>query len=114
MWELLGAVVACVLITAVVVGEINRKKLEHEMQNNNMQSGLVKLVDRCNNVVKLEDICSGQEIEIKGDGIASDISEGMALYGGATDVVHESDIVIANDDISYTPATSSLNKSIYW
>lgn len=76
-----AATVAAVVGAAIVInGMITKAKLRAELQKRRVQAALVDAIDNCENVVKLEDIYSGNEIEVRGDGVARDIHVGETIY----------------------------------
>lgn len=82
MWRLIGGLLLSALAIGatvyVVKGIIDKKKARQKMAEAKMKAAIVKMAQ--NDTVKLEDLYSDEEIEIKGDGISSDIQVGDVIY----------------------------------
>jgi len=52
-----------------IKGIINQIKLKMKLKDLGVEKAMVKKIDTCKNVVSVEDLNSGNEIEIHGDGI---------------------------------------------
>ena len=75
----LGA--AALIVGAIVIsGIITKQKIKAELQRRRIRGALVDAIDNCDNVVKLEDIDSGNEIKLKGDGVSRDVRVGETIY----------------------------------
>ena len=75
---LLVAVAA--IFTIYISGTITKAKLERELAQRNLRVGIIKAVDNCNNVIKLEDLDSDDVYEVHGDAIDYDIDENDYIY----------------------------------
>lgn len=75
---------AALAVTSIVVyisGLLNKKKTQDVMRDKAIKNGLIKQIDRCNNVLTLEDLNSGNTYELKGaDSIDYDLYEGQTIY----------------------------------
>ena len=81
--KILLAAAAVGTVAAIVVyvkGSINRSKLQQKAQAQNINKFIIKEIDRCNNVVKFEDMYSDKEVEVRGDDVDWDIDEGDIIY----------------------------------
>lgn len=81
---IIGGIIAAIAATAIVIyvtGILNRQKVEDVMRSKNVENALIKNIDRCTNVMTLEDLDSGNTYEIKGaDEISYDVDEGDRIY----------------------------------
>lgn len=80
---LLELLVGALLVGAVVcyvIGDITKENTKEQMAEHNMGRALVKTIDTCSNRIKLEDLDSGAEMEIEGDGISDEIYQGQVIY----------------------------------
>ena len=79
-WILAGllgaAAVAAIVIT--INGIINKKRIEEEMNNQNVKDVFVEAINKCDNVVRLKAL-DDTIYEINGDGISDDIYEGQYI-----------------------------------
>lgn len=67
-------VTAAVIVGAIVInGIITKSKLIQKLREKGINQAVVTMADRSKNVVKLDDLFSDESIEVKGDGISSDI-----------------------------------------
>lgn len=84
MWRLLGyiaaALFAVAVMTYVVKGIIDRRKLKQAMRDNDIQEAIIDTVNRNARKVKLKDIKRDKYLEVEGEGIDSDIREGERIY----------------------------------
>ena len=83
IWGLIVAVGTAILgygAYIVVKGIIDKKKIKEEMLKKKIRAALIKKIDSAESVVKLQDLDSSEEFELKGDGIASDIRESELIY----------------------------------
>ena len=68
------------LAVYVVKGIIDKRKIQEAMRDKGIQEGIIESVYRSAKKVKLKDVKRGSSIEIEGDGISSEIHEGMRIY----------------------------------
>ncbi len=80
LWWAIAAIGAALVGYITVKGIIDRKKLKEEMLKKQIRAALIKKVDNAESVVKLQDLDSSEEFQLKGEGIASDIREGELIY----------------------------------
>ena len=75
-----AAVVGAAIVGAIVIkGMITKAKLREAMRDQDVAAALVDRINRCDNTVKLVDLYSNNSIEVRGDGIASDIYVGEKI-----------------------------------
>ena len=79
---LLVAAAAVVVSSAVIYisGTITRVKLEEKLQENGVKDAMIDAIDRCNNVVSIKDLESDKTLEIHGDDVSYELSEGDLIY----------------------------------
>ena len=76
-----AAGIGAIIVGAIVIkGMITKAKIKAELQKKNVRAALVDAIDNCDNIVKLEDIDRGSEIEIRGDSVSRDIYVGETIY----------------------------------
>ena len=83
LWWVVAAVGSAILgygAYIVVKGIIDKKKIKEEMLKKNIKAALIKKVDNAESVVKLQDLDSSEEIQLKGDSIASEVRESELIY----------------------------------
>lgn len=74
--SLLGLTACTAAIILAVRGLITRSGIAREMRSRGIQRVVATMVDRCQNIVRLKDLEAGQVMEMRGDGIESDLAEG--------------------------------------
>ena len=83
MWGTLFRLGAALLIGAIAVytikGIIDKRKIQEAMRDKDIQEGVIESVNRSAKRVKLKDVRRGSSLEIEGDGISSEIHEGMRI-----------------------------------
>ena len=84
MWDTLFKIGAALLIGGLAVytikGIIDKRKIQEAMRDKGIQEGIIESVYRSAKKIKLKDVKRGSSIEIEGDGISSEIHEGMRIY----------------------------------
>lgn len=85
MWlRLLGlaaaALIAAAVVTVVVDGIITKRELREKMREEGMKRAVIDMIDNSNNTIKLKDLDSDKVMEVKGDGISDEISQGDCIY----------------------------------
>lgn len=73
-------VVAVANIVIYVSGTITRAKLEEKLRDNDIENALIKAIDRCDNVIMIEDIDSDKTLEIHGDDVDYELYENARIY----------------------------------
>ena len=63
-----------------IKGIIDKRKIQEVMRAKDIQKVVIEAVYRGAKKVKLKDIRRGSSLEIEGDGISSEIHEGMRIY----------------------------------
>ena len=83
MWDTLFKIGAALLIGGLAVytikGIIDKRKIQEAMRDKDIQEGVIESVNRSAKRVKLKDVRRGSSLEIEGDGISSEIHEGMRI-----------------------------------
>ncbi|MBQ9422847.1 MAG: hypothetical protein IJU32_04650 [Pyramidobacter sp.] len=80
LWKLLGGL-ALALIAAVVIDEIiTRQKIKETMSKHSIKKGIINMINHSTNTVKLKDFFSDRVLEIRGDKVSDEISEGDVIY----------------------------------
>ena len=64
----------------VVKGIIDKKALQEKMYQEAIKTAILTLVNTCENRVRLKDLAGDSEIELRGDGISSELKEGQEIY----------------------------------
>lgn len=77
---LLGVAAIVIDVITIVVDMITKAILKDKMKDKNLESAVIEMVDRCDNVVKLKDLDSDKVLEVHGQDIDSDIYQGDRLY----------------------------------
>ena len=84
MWDLLFKIGAALLVGGVAVyvikGIIDKRKIQEAMRDKDIQEAIIETVYRDAKKVKLKDVKRGASLEITGDEISDEISEGMRIY----------------------------------
>lgn len=75
-----AAVATVAAVVIYVAGTITRSKLKDKLRENGIEDAMIKAVDYCDNVVKLEDMDSDKTLEIHGDDVDYDLDEGDRIY----------------------------------
>lgn len=75
-----AAVATVAAIVVYVSGTVTRNKLKEKLREHNIDGALIKAIDRCDNVVSIEDLDSEQTLEIHGDDVDYDLDEGDRIY----------------------------------
>ena len=73
--NVVGVATAVVVGAIVINGIITKNKLIQKLKEKGINQAVVTMANRSTNVVKLDDLFSDATIEVKGDGISSDIRE---------------------------------------
>lgn len=77
---LLGVAAIVIDVITIVVDMITKAILKDKMKDEKLESAVIEMVNRCDNVVKLKDLDSDKVIEVHGQDIDSDIYQGDRLY----------------------------------
>lgn len=79
---LLAAAAAAAVATIVIYvsGTITRPKMKEKLRDNDIKDAVIRAIDRCNNVVTLEDMDSDKTLEIHGDDVDYGLDEGDRIY----------------------------------
>ncbi|MBO4897680.1 MAG: hypothetical protein J5590_05225 [Clostridia bacterium] len=73
-WILAG--IAAAAIGAIVIsGLVTKRQIQEEMLKRNIEEMIITGIDRCNNVIKLEDWENNRSLEIRGDDIDYTLEE---------------------------------------
>ncbi len=84
MWDFIGKIALALLIGGtvayVIKGVIDKRKIQEAMRDKDIQEAIVETVYRNAKKVKLKDVKRGASLEITGDEISDEISEGMRIY----------------------------------
>lgn len=75
-----AAVATVAAVVVYVAGTITRSKLEEKLRENGIENAMIKAIDYCSNVVKLDDMDSDKTVEIHGDDVSYELDEGDRIY----------------------------------
>ena len=78
-WIMLGLITAGAIVV-VITGIITIKKIKEAMIKHKMKSALIAEIDSCDNVIKLEEMETGNKLEMRGDNVSCDIQENNIVY----------------------------------
>lgn len=79
LWGIGGALIGGA-VGAIIDGIINRQRLREIAQSRDLRKSIVRSINRCDNIVKLEDLESGKCLTVQGDGIADDVRLNGIIY----------------------------------
>lgn len=80
-WIIGGMIVAttAMVIVIKVKGIIDRQKLREEMREREIKNAVIEQVNRCENVVRVKDMDTGIQYDVKGNDISNGITVGSYL-----------------------------------
>lgn len=73
-------VAAVVTIVIYIYGTITRAKLKKKLREKEISETIITEIDRCDNIVRLEDLDSDKKIEVRGDDVSYSLDEGDYIY----------------------------------
>ncbi len=77
-WILLGIAAAAVCVV-VISGIITKSRIKEQMREKNMENAVITEINKCKNVIKLEDLNTGKTMEIRGDGVDDSLRENVKI-----------------------------------
>jgi len=84
LWEILaiiaGVVVAGIVGAVIIHKIITKDDIKKEAIKKNLESVIIKEVNKAKNIVKFSTLENQKETKIKGTGISDDIKEGDVIY----------------------------------
>lgn len=75
---LLGAAIGVAI--AIIDGILDRNRLKEIMEEKEISSALVTMIDECSNQVSIKDLDTDEEYTYQADEIANDINEDDVIY----------------------------------
>ena len=67
-------------IVIVIIGIINKKRVKDALKSKGIEDAIIKEINNCTNTVSLNELNSGQKIEVRGDAIDNALEEGDVIY----------------------------------